>query len=288
MKPKLVRLYLAEEIPDGLRTIELSNTTVIGTIFPRSSINSFSKREPAIKPGIYLLIGIEQEDPTTRRVYVGEGDPVLPRLRSHVINKDFWTQAIVFTSKDDYLTKTQIQFLEASVIEKLKSAARATIDNGSIPTFPNISEAERSEVVHFLEVMSLLLASVGIDILELRSATAPVITTEENVYSFSIKNAEGKMVVSAQGYVVLKSSTAVREERPSASSYISKMRQSLIDAKVLSTRNKELFEFEVDTPFDSPSMAASMIAGGNMNGRTKWKLANGKTLKDIEEQAAKE
>ncbi len=288
MKPKLVRLFLAEEIPDGLRTIELSNTTVIGTIFPRSSIDTFAKREAASKPGVYLLIGIDQDDPNSKRVYVGEGDPVLPRLRNHVVSKDFWTQAIVFTSKDDYLTKTQIQFLEASVIEKLKSASRALIDNGTSPTLPNISEAERSEVEHFLEVMSLLLASIGIDILEPRSATAPVITTEGNVYSFSVKDAIAKMVISAQGYVILKGSTSVREERPSAASFILKMRQSLISAGILFIRDTDLYEFNVNTPFDSPSTAASMIAGGNINGRIKWKLPDGRTLKDVEEQAAVE
>jgi len=286
MKPKLIRLYLADEIPDGLRTVELSNTTVIGTIFPRSSIDSFAEREAATKPGVYLLLGIDPDDPTSRRVYVGEGDPVLPRLRHHVANKEFWTQAIVFTSKDDYLTKTQIQFLEASILGKLKAAARSVIDNGTTPTLPNTSEAERSEVDHFLEVMSLLLASVGTDILEPRSATTPVVATASKVYSFSVKEATGRMVISPQGYVILKSSTAVREERPSAASFISQMRQSLIDAGVLRAREDGLYEFTADAPFDSSSTAASMIAGGNTNGRMKWRLPDGRTLKDVEEQSA--
>lgn len=182
MKPKLIRLYLVEEIPDGLRTIELSNTTVVGTIFPRTSVDTFATREASGKPGIYLLLGPDEEDTTKRRVYVGEGDPVLPRLRNHIANKEFWTQAIAFTSKDDYLTKTQIQFLESAVLEKLKNAARSVIDNGTMPTLPNISEAEQSEVEHFLEVMSLLLASVGIDILEPRIATVPIVTRGEDIF----------------------------------------------------------------------------------------------------------
>ena len=286
MKPKLVRLYLAEEIPDGLRTIELSNTTVIGTIFPRSSIDSFAKRDAANKPGVYLLLGNDQDDPTSKRVYVGEGDPVIPRLKNHIATKEFWTQAIVFTSKDDYLTKTQIQFLEASVIEKLKSASRSIIDNGTSPTLPNISEAEKSEVEHFMEVMSLLLASIGIDILEPRNATIPVDKTDSRIYWLSVKDAEAMMVLSPQGYVVLKGSTAVQEERPSAASFLLKMRQSLVNAGMLRMREDHLIEFTADVPFDSSSTAAGIIAGGNVNGRIKWKLADGRTLKDIEEKAA--
>jgi hypothetical protein len=286
MLPKLIRLYLAEEIPDGLRTVELSNTTVIGTVFPRSSIETFAKREAASKPGVYLLVGVDPHDPTVKRVYVGEGDPVLPRLRNHVANKEFWTQAIVFTSKDDYLTKTQIQFLEAAVLEKLKVAVRSLVDNSNSPGLPNISEAERSEVEHFLEVMSLLLASVGIDILEPRSATTPLIVTETNKYFYSVKNAAATMVMSPQGYVILKKSTAVREERPSAASFIFKMRQSLINARILQEISGNLYQFLADDPFDSASTAASIIAGGNVNGRSAWKLQDGQTLKDVEEKAA--
>ena len=287
MKPKLVRLYLAEEIPTGLRTIELSNTTVVGTLFPRSSLDTFGKRESSNKPGVYLLVGTDEGDPTSKRVYVGEGDPVLPRLRNHLANKEFWTQAIVFTSKDDYLTKTQIQFLESSIVEKLKNAARSIVDNSTTPTLPNISEAEQSEVEHFLEVMSLLLASVSIDILELRSATSPVEGSEQNIYEYSVKEASARMATSPQGYVILKGSTAVREERPSAASFITRMRQSLTDAGILRLRGDGLFEFIADTPFESPSTAASMIAGGNTNVRMKWRLGDGRTLKDVEEQSAR-
>ena len=101
-----------------------------------------------------------------------------------------------------------------------------------------------------------------------------------------MKAAVGRMVISPQGYVILRGSTAVREDRPSAASFISRTRQSLIEAHILKHRDDNLFEFSADVPFDSPSTAASMIAGGNTNGRTKWRLPDGKTLKDIEEQSA--
>ena len=31
-------------------------------------------------------------------LYVGEGDPIRPRLESHYAQKDFWTRAIGFTT----------------------------------------------------------------------------------------------------------------------------------------------------------------------------------------------
>jgi len=42
-------------------------------------------------------------------------EPVLPRLKDHSSKEDFWTETIVFSSKDDYLTKTQIKYLEAEL-----------------------------------------------------------------------------------------------------------------------------------------------------------------------------
>jgi hypothetical protein len=38
--------------------------------------------------------------------------------------------------------------------------------------------------------------------------------------------------------------------------------------------------------FDSPSAAASVLSGGNKNGRTEWRDADGRTLKELQEQTA--
>jgi hypothetical protein len=38
--------------------------------------------------------------------------------------------------------------------------------------------------------------------------------------------------------------------------------------------------------FDSPCAAASVLSGGNKNGRTEWRNAAGRTLKQLQEQTA--
>jgi excinuclease UvrABC nuclease subunit len=103
------------------------------------------------KPGVYILHGVDVENPDQLVIYIGEGDPVLPRLKSHANKKDFWTEAIVFTSKDDYLTKTQIQYLESELITQAKEAYRALLDNTNTPTKPNISEVDKAEVDQFID-----------------------------------------------------------------------------------------------------------------------------------------
>lgn len=44
------------------------------------------------------------------------------------------------------------------------------------------------------------------------------------------------------------------------------------------------FEFTQDQSFSSPSTAAVMVMGRNANGPLEWKLTNGKTLRDFENE----
>ena len=65
-------------------------------------------------------------------VYVGEGAPVFDRIQSHnesKYKKDFWNRAIVFSSKDDYLTKTQIQYLESKLVSEINKIQGAIAEN---------------------------------------------------------------------------------------------------------------------------------------------------------------
>ena len=109
MSGKLIRLFLADGKASGMRALEVSNMTIHGTVFPRTQLDKFVGRHTAQKPGVYLLLGQDTNNLDETVLYVGEGDPVGPRLRQHANSKDFWTEAMVFSSKDDYLTKTQIQ-----------------------------------------------------------------------------------------------------------------------------------------------------------------------------------
>lgn len=278
----LMRMFLVDGKPDGIKTLELSHSTVLGTVVPRHLVPAFSTRKEATRPGVYLLIGPDDEDPEKTRLYVGEGDPVLDRIKSHVAKKDFWTRAYVFTSKDDYLTKTQVKYLEHQVYQVAKSAARSLLDNATLPTLPSISEPDQVESDLFLRSMKMLLAATGVQVLEPRAVSAPSLASGTQHFEFKLKNAAARMVVTADGYVVLKGSTAVTTMRDSASAFLCRIRDELVSAGVLVADGTGVLRFEQDTPFDSPSTAASIVAGGNTNGRKHWKR-NGVSLKDLDE-----
>lgn len=282
---KLLRYFLVEGKPNGLRTVELSNMTIYGTIFPRTKLNLFEKRDSANKPGVYLLLGTDVDNPDQQVIYIGEGDPVLPRLKRHSANKDFWTEVIVFTSKDEYLTKTQIQYLEAELIVQAKGAYKAKLDNTNSPTKPNISEVDKSEVEQFIEGIKLVLSSLGYDFLEPRTLDNEVVDVKSSsqIFELKTKDAFAKLVIVDNSYVVLSGSTAVLDNRPSIPGSIQKLRKDLIDSGIMKDQGNGVYTFSQDTAFTSPSYAASSIVGGAANGRKLWKYGN-KSLKQLDSE----
>ena len=72
------------------------------------------------------------------RVYVGEGDGVLPRLDQHSKHKDFWTHAAVFISKDQNLNKAHVQYLEARLVALANDAKRCELENANAPPGLNL------------------------------------------------------------------------------------------------------------------------------------------------------
>ena len=80
--------------------------------FPVRSLAEAKQRKELSRTGVYVLVG-PPEDSGLPRFYVGEGDPIRPRLEQHAAKKDFWTTCIAFTSKDENLNKAHVQYLEA-------------------------------------------------------------------------------------------------------------------------------------------------------------------------------
>ena len=66
--------------------------------------------------------------------------------------------------------------------------------------------------------------------------------------------------------------------------YVMTQRKQLIAEGVL-TENDGFLVFTRDTEFSSPSAAAAVIHGGSANGLIAWKTRDGKSLKQLDEQA---
>ncbi|MEN2992545.1 MAG: GIY-YIG nuclease family protein [Bacteroidia bacterium] len=274
-----VRIFLPSGEPEGLRIIEKSNWTGKGLVFPRVLLQDpeFRKREELSRPGVYILWG-PSESSQLPRVYIGQSDDVIQRIDQQERQKDFWTHAVVFTSKDLNLNKAHVQYLEARLAALASEAKRAELENKSAPQVPSLSEADQADAEAFLQDILLCLPLVGATFFE---KAKPGPKSAKDLF-IKAKGIEARGVDDIGGFIVRAGSQAVKEEAPSLSAYLRDMRTTLIQQEVLIDKGG-YYEFVQDYIFNSPSTAAGVILGRSANGRIEWKDASGRTLKEIQE-----
>lgn len=279
-KPFSLRIFVADGDPDGLRVVERSNWIGKALVFPRALLPKVKLRAELSQTGVYLLLG-PRDDGEGDMIYVGEGDPIRPRLESHYAQKDFWTRAVCFVAAPGQLNKAHVQFLEAHLIRMAKAAKRLPLDNANHPNESTLSEADRADMMVFLENMLGMLPVLGVQAFEQVAQTPPL--------SAPLLQCKGKGVVAAgyestQGFVVKEGSRAVLEVTPSMLQHVRgahDLRQELIANGVM-LKEGGSYRFTQDYVFSSPSTAADVVLGRSANGRIEWRDATGRTLKDIQ------
>ena len=275
-----VRIFIPTGEPEGLRFVEKSNWAGQGLVFPRAQFADVRQRPELQRAGVYVLWG-PGESGQLPHVYVGEGDLVRLRLDQHGRHKDFWTHAVVFTSKDQNLNKAHVQYLEARLVALAAEAKRSVLDNGNVPQLAALSEADAADAEGFLADLLLCLPVVGVSFFEKPKAGAP----QAQDLFLRAKGIEARGVDSVEGFVVRAGSQAVGEEVASIHGYLSELRQSLLAQGVLEPAGAG-YRLTQDYTFNSPSTAAGVLLGRSANGRVEWKDAKGRALKEIQEAAA--
>lgn len=283
-----VNVFLPTGDPEGLKVVEKSNWSGRGLVIPRPIFGESKSREELSRTGVYLLVG-PSEASALPTVYVGEGDPVRPRLEQHVENKEFWTHAVVFTSKDTNLNKAHVQRLESRLVELASRAKRCVLDNGNSPAPPSLSEVDEAMAEGFLDDVLLCLPILGYSVFE--SGAAVVARDADEMLHLSAKGIEARGQETAAGFVVLEKSQAVGDDKivPSLIAHLSNvkdLRDELIRQGVLAASGG-VYVLTQDYVFGSPSTAAAVLLGRSANGRVEWKTRDGRTLKELQEAEAK-
>lgn len=218
-KPFSLRIFVADGDPDGLRIVERSNWIGKALVFPRALLPQVKQRPELAQTGVYLLLG-PRPDGEGEMLYVGEGDPIRPRLESHYAQKDFWTRAIGFTTGTaGQLNKAHVQFLEARLIAAAKAAKRIPLDNANQPTEPSLSEADRADMAVFLNHMLGMLPVLEVHAFEaVPSVAESVSQVSRQLLYCKGKGVEATGYESTQGFVVKQVSQSVSEVVPSLES----------------------------------------------------------------------
>jgi Domain of unknown function (DUF4357) len=285
--PFSLRIFVADGDPDGLRIVEKSNWIGKVLVFPRALLPQVKARPELAQTGVYLLLG-PRPDGEGDMLYVGEGDPIRPRLESHYAQKDFWTRAIGFTTTTaGQLNKAHVQFLESRLIALARAAKRMPLDNANQPAEPSLSEADRADMEVFLGHMLGMLPVLGVHAFE-QAPKAPAAEDGPVLLTCKGKGVEAYGYEGNQGFMVCKGSQAAVDSAPSMAQHVRGMfdlRQDLISNGVLVLQSGQ-FAFSQDYIFSSPSTAAAVVLGRSANGRVEWKAADGRTLKEIQEAEA--
>jgi hypothetical protein len=259
--------------------VETSNWSGCGLVVPRPLLKRAKERPDMDRAGVYMLMG-PPEEAGLLRVYIGEGDPIRPRLDQHAREKDFWTRAVLFTKKDQSLNKAHVQYLEARLVALASAARRCQLINGNVPTRPSMSEFEEADAEGFLAEMLLCLPPLGLDVFSMPTpAAAP-----EAALVLSGRGIKATGADTPAGFVVKAGSTAAKEPTESCQPWILTLRKSLVDTGVLRDEGDHLLMTQ-DYAFDSPSAASAAMLGRSSNGPVEWKDAAGISLKTLREKA---
>jgi hypothetical protein len=293
---KSIRIYLKEGSVTGIKLAEVVNLTIQALSCPRkklSELNDFFKSQVNTQ-GVYFLIGTDDETGKSK-VYIGEGENVWERLKSHAVAKDFWSEVILFTSKDDNITKSHIKYLESRLIEITKETERYLLENSNSPSLSSLPLPDRDAMEEFINNIKLLNGVLGHKFLEsqisnkLEKKIIPTDITnketqidkeEEIELNLNVKNITAKAVQTDEGIVVLAGSQV--SESPSENFGYKTLRNELIQDGTIQETPNGPFIFAKKYLFASPSAAAAVIVGYSINGRRTWKDKNGRTLSQIE------
>lgn len=289
---KSINLFLMDGTPNGRIKCTLANWTGVAYKIPRTELDKCKGREDLSQSGVYFLFGTSDQT-DDNMVYIGQagvrknGEGLLYRLIEHKRHpdKDYWTEAVVFTTSNNSFGPTEISYLENRFCRLAASADRYKIKNGNDPTPGNITEEKESELEEFIDYAKIVMGALGHKLFEpLTDKPKPSVTSEgpedELLLFLKRKSRKSGLVIEAsckqtnEGFVVLKGSRIETIDSESIPPGIKERREKAkIDKHGILQENILL---------GSPSYAAAFVIGGHVNGLTEWKTVDGVSLKEIE------
>lgn len=273
-----VHIFVPSGNPEGLRVVQKSNWTGQGLVFPRVLFSEARLRPEMEGAGVYVLWDAANALGPLPTAYVGQSDGVLTRLSQHLAGKEFWTQAVVFTSKDKGFNRAHAQYVESRLIDLARTAKRCSLENGNTPQPPQLSEADIADSEAFLADILHCLPMVGVGFFEV----SQIPTDPSDDLLLKGKGIHARGTDRPEGFVVRAGSEVVSQEVPSLSPRLRELRASLLKQGVFEDAGL-FWRLAQDYTFQSPSTASSVLLGRSSNGRFDWRNSDGQTLKQIQD-----
>jgi len=225
---------------------------------------------------VYLLLGTTEKD--EEAVYIGQADVrknekgVLHRILEPHKTIDYWTESIIFTTVDNSLGATELNYLEYRLHEIALDADRCKVTNGGAPHKGSLPEEKEDEMEDFIDFIRLVVRALGRKVFEPIVSRLPESSIEDQIFHTKGKKASALAKLTDDGIVVLKGSRLAEGLTQSAPKQVRKLRAKYsdsIDSSFLLTK---------DIRFTSPSAAAGFVGGASLNGNDYWVTDGGISL----------
>lgn len=284
---KSVIQYYPDGNAGGVMCIEMPNWNGLGFRIPRELLGVAASLDHANTPGVYILLGSNEADEPM--AYVGKSEAILRRLNYHALQKDFWTEAIAFVSKDGHLNAGHIGWLEHNAYQLVASARKVKLENSSVPGEPSLSVAVRDAAAEFLCNAVFLLSAMGKNFMEsTEDAIESQLNSASGEKSPDLFLIDPKRRIDAKGvqlnnrFILLKGTQIHArgvDSTPKNAHVLLDLQKTNGTVEHLGNDHYRTLE---DLEFSSPSQAGMFVTFRSTNGRDAWKLQDGRTLKEYQ------
>lgn len=273
MSAKTISIFLPDGNPNGIKIVELTNRTIKSLLIPRTKLLEANNRIELVNPAVYVLCTNDGE-----RVYIGECENFINRIKSHDQAKEFWEVAIAFLSKDGGIDKADVKFVESLAVEQAKLAGRAELINVTSPVRNNLHEFKEQAALEFFEDLKLIITALGFPVFD-QIVTERV--SKNDLWFCERRATKASAIYDENGFTIIKGSIIDGTEQPS---FIERFPFALTERRHLLASNAEeleggkIYRLFNDITFKSANKAGGFAVGANVNAWTTWKNARGETM----------
>jgi hypothetical protein len=284
-----VHLVLRDADPNGIVTATRDNWTGKALSMPIADLGLM--KEVISGAGVYVLVGVLDDGADTPVVYIGEAEEVIGRLTGRHVQLSrtevTWQRVVVFVSQADDLHKAHIKWLESNLVELARSGGHVALANATTPSEPTLPRFDEVFAETFLVNMLVLYPLLGVRAflpgvaIVRHSNNVSLVPSDELVLRKAGQIIAHGRCTSNGGVTLLAGSLIAVKEADYAGPIITRTRKHFSSQGWLDAHDADWQTLNTDYDCSSPSTAASVVMGRQMQGPQAWRTRDGVTLSDL-------
>ncbi|MCE4226683.1 hypothetical protein HCU64_23350 [Methylobacterium sp. C25] len=283
--PRAFRGILRGTGLDGFISIELAPGSVVLHACPIESVGAMLLEPSLLGPGVYVLLGIDEEQPEGRQAIVGEGGSLQERLAAHASDQrcDFCWEIVAF-SGPGAMNDTIRLILQRLLLDEIRHNGFARIANRHDAERHTGGLHDVTAARALLEEMRTLLRLVRPGLvaattpprlpISARSPRAPRGVEEHapDWVHLEMRHRGAHATVSVRGgEVVLLPGSSILSETRSTARWLLARRRELTLTRVLTPLSSQWLLVSSMVRFDSLGAATAFVTGGaSTSSRLTW------------------